>query len=666
MPDRCCVPRCKDNYDNGPKVHVFKFPSDEALKQKWLYAIRRDNFVPTRNNKVSICRKSAWQTWFHSENHYCCFCFRFFVRLENGSWRIRFCLWVVKQVVIIRFTFLLRNDLNFSAWWCIPLTWKANVRIITNISYPNLTVYARWCTPVISFKSSKTVARSYPFTNAKLPRLFVGTKRIAQAEFKRKINFKRTIQFIKRIDAEYRHDWEQQEEYDFCLTLEDVKHSVQIEKQGQVLDSDTTNNLNFCIIQYTSNAGASVDKCLAIDENLMLTCCMRSVNLSSLDKFQFPLKVNSLRTIEEVRDVLTNMQIPSCTNCSDSQFILILKLVLSLLIPLTSVNFKFHRVIWFICEQLRLMTQSVYCYFYDFLVFASVFYNTAPNAYRFLRTSGNCILPCLNTIRKITLSKTMSPLIEQHESTCFCYVKEKVKILQPNDKTVVLLVDEIHLQQCFDYKGGSVVGTASNSNEAAKSAFAFMISSIVSKYKDVVHVLPTCKINAKDLFALIRRTIRGLEEAGFRVISVITDNNAISRKAMLFFAEPHKLSFVYLHPCDVSRLLFFLFDSVHILKCVRNNWVNQKSTGKCMMYTSVKSEKVQVDNCDITRFELIKPVIIAQASNQKLIHLSIYISWNVTQLWDMPTNCLWERWTLLLLRGKMLIWPCVYLTISSI
>ena len=55
----------------------------------------------------------------------------------------------------------------------------------------------------------------------------------------------------------------------------------------------------------------------------------------------------------------------------------------------------------------------------------------------------------------------------------------------------------------FYYKGSNVVGAANNSNEAAKSAFAFMISSIVSKYKDVVHVLPTCKINAVDLFVLI-------------------------------------------------------------------------------------------------------------------------------------------------------------------
>jgi len=35
---------------------------------------------------------------------------------------------------------------------------------------------------------------------------------------------------------------------------------------------------------------------------------MRSVKLPYLDNFQFPLKVNSLRTIKAVRDLLINIQ----------------------------------------------------------------------------------------------------------------------------------------------------------------------------------------------------------------------------------------------------------------------------------------------------------------------------------------------------------------------
>ena len=57
---------------------------------------------------------------------------------------------------------------------------------------------------------------------------------------------------------------------------------------------------------------------------------------------------------------------------------------------------------------------------------------------------------------------------------------------------------------------------------------------------------------------------------GFRVIAFITDNNAINRKAACHFSSPPKLSVGHPHPCESSRPLFFVLDSVHILKCIRN------------------------------------------------------------------------------------------------
>ena len=43
------------------------------------------------------------------------------------------------------------------------------------------------------------------------------------------------------------------------------------------------------------------------------------------------------------------------------------------------------------------------------------------------------------------------------------------------------------------------------------------------------------------------------------------------------FCSPPKLSIVY-------PPLFFLFDSVHILKYFRNNWLGQKDPSKCMVF----------------------------------------------------------------------------------
>ena len=163
----------------------------------------------------------------------------------------------------------------------------------------------------------------------------------------------------------------------------------------------------------------------------------------------------------------------------------------------------------------------------------------------------------------------MSPSIEQTDKTFLFYTKQKFQCLKSSDLTVMLLVDEIHLKRYFDYKGGTIVGsTHNNVCNAANSAFAFMISSVFSKYKDVVHLLPTCKISANDLNAMLKKIIIGLEDIGFKVIAVITDNNAINRKAMSYFVTPQKLSIVYPHPCNHTRpFFFFLIQYIHCENC---------------------------------------------------------------------------------------------------
>ena len=150
-------------------------------------------------------------------------------------------------------------------------------------------------------------------------------------------------------------------------------------------------------------------------------------------------------------------------------------------------------------------------------------------------------LPCLTTIRKITSYSILSPKNEQTDNAFLFYIKQKSKVLQSSDKTVYLLIDKIHLNLYFDYKGGNIVGAATDRTNAATSTYAFMISSVFSNYKDVVHVLPTSKLTADNLFSFIRKTITCLESIDIRAISVITENNSINRKAMsfFFFSTPH-------------------------------------------------------------------------------------------------------------------------------
>ena len=54
----------------------------------------------------------------------------------------------------------------------------------------------------------------------------------------------------------------------------------------------------------------------------------------------------------------------------------------------------------------------------------------------------------------------------------------------------------------------------------------------------------------------------------------------------MFLCSLPKLSVVYSHQVMKSRPLFFLFDSVHILKYISNNSVGQKNASKCMLFTN--------------------------------------------------------------------------------
>ena len=146
------------------------------------------------------------------------------------------------------------------------------------------------------------------------------------------------------------------------------------------------------------------------------------------------------------------------------------------------------------------------------------------------------------------------------------------------------MIDEIHIKPYFDYKGGNIVGSAFDGIEAATSAFVFMVNSLTSKFKDVVPILPAKSMKSESLFNFIKKVITGLHEIGFNVICVLTDNNAINRKAMSYFSSPLKLSIVYPHPAERSKPLFFIFDSVHLLKCIRNNCLGQRDANKSMKF----------------------------------------------------------------------------------
>ena len=103
----------------------------------------------------------------------------------------------------------------------------------------------------------------------------------------------------------------------------------------------------------------------------------------------------------------------------------------------------------------------------------------------------------------------------------------------------------------------------------------FMISSILSPKKDVVSLVPVQKMTAHDLYTITLEVIMNVVTAGYRIVAIISDNNIINRKMFIELSGSGSLVPYIVNLVNTFDRIYLLFDTVHMLKCIRNNWINQ-------------------------------------------------------------------------------------------
>lgn len=328
------------------------------------------------------------------------------------------------------------------------------------------------------------------------------------------------------------------------------------------------------------NPHPNIKTSVVVDKEKKLTVYIDNVNIKQLGNYNLPTLVTDTNKISDIIEEASKFD----RNCEQSTTSNFLSLVKNVLVSLKSCMENKETLLDFFEEQISLLETKRPTYSSDMLVFSSLLYTISPHAYRFIRFSGNIVLPHPTTIHRVCSSYNFNPGEEQKNVNFLKYINYKAGHLQEHDKRVNLMVDEIYVKPFCDYTGGNIVGMAFDSTNMATSAHVFMISSITSSYKDVVHILPVKSITYVQLYDFMKRVIVTLEKLGFCVVSIITDNNAINRKAVSQFVSPPKLQIVYPHPTNKSRPLFYVIDPVHLLKSVRNNWLNQKNVEKAMYF----------------------------------------------------------------------------------
>ena len=75
-------------------------------------------------------------------------------------------------------------------------------------------------------------------------------------------------------------------------------------------------------------------------------------------------------------------------------------------------------------------------------------------------------------------------------------------------------------------------------------------------------------------FIVVKEAVVVVENHGAIVLGSVTDNHKINQQYRKIFNRITDCQAI--HPLVDQRVWFLLFDTVHLLKCLRNNWISDK------------------------------------------------------------------------------------------
>ena len=138
-------------------------------------------------------------------------------------------------------------------------------------------------------------------------------------------------------------------------------------------------------------------------------------------------------------------------------------------------------------------------------------------------------------------------------------------------------IDEVHVKSDISYKGGKIIAPTLDTEDPLKTVLAIMVSSLHKKWSTIVSLVPLSSTKASNLHLIITSVIDDIEKCGLFVQVLCSDNYPQDVNIFKLFSPDKKtLSPIVPHPVNPTRSLFLFFDPVHILKCIRNNWLDTK------------------------------------------------------------------------------------------
>ena len=111
----------------------------------------------------------------------------------------------------------------------------------------------------------------------------------------------------------------------------------------------------------------------------------------------------------------------------------------------------------------------------------------------------------------------------------------------------------------------------------AKTLLGIMVKCLFTKRKFLAKLIPCAALNTAFQYDIVSKLILDLEASGGRVLAVLNDNNKVNQSYFKLFPGYQQYTPYVCYPFkdDSKRPLFLLYDSVHIIKNIRNNWLSE-------------------------------------------------------------------------------------------
>ena len=229
-------------------------------------------------------------------------------------------------------------------------------------------------------------------------------------------------------------------------------------------------------------------------------------------------------------------------------------------------------------EQMAAMSATHVCtkiYDADIIVRAFEYFSTSRSLYNRLRVDYQ--LPSIQTLTRLT--SKVSKLSEAN------FLQRVLNSLERNQTVCVVLFDEVYVKPMMLYHGGTVFGKACNNPFLlGNTVLGIMINCMYGGQTFLTRMLPVAKLNAEFLAEQINETIISIKTAGGTINSLICDNNRTNQK--FFKSFPTVLN----KPWVTTEGLFLLFDYVHIINHIRNNWLTEKSMSSYLMIMMLRRQ----------------------------------------------------------------------------